>query len=331
MPANIHKWESPLGCLMSSFIVEKRALGYKYNADEFTLHRLDRYLASIRLSELKLEKAPLLAFLEQYPNECPSGRSRRMTVARQFSEYLVRTGYEAYIVPHKLYPPYDSSFKARIFTKDEINRFLDAADRFPPDHMYPIKHHEISLLFHLLTNCGLRISEALNLQIKDVDLMGGILHIIDGKNHVDRLVPMSDFMTLRCRKYSSVCRSDADGDDYFFPGLKRKRITASTAYAYFRKVLWLAGISYGGRHHGGPRPHDLRHTFAVHCLNSWVLAGVDLSTSLPILAKYLGHGSISGTQKYLQFTAEMYPETTGRLEKRFGYAVPIVGDNNEIH
>jgi integrase len=331
MSAKTREWESSLGHLMASFIAEKRALGYKYKADEITLSRLDRYLMDIGLSEQKLEKPPLLSFLERYPNESSSTRSRRMSTARQFSEYLVRNGYEAYVIPYKLYPPYEASFKAHIFTKDEIDRFLQAADHFPQDSMYPIKHHEISLLFHLLINCGLRISEALNLQIQDVDLADGILHITDGKNHVDRLVPMSDFMTSRCREYSDVCRCGADVGDYFFPGLKRQSITYGVAYAYFRKVLWLAGISYSGKHNGGPRPHDLRHTFAVNCLNNWVLAGVNLSTALPILAKYLGHVSISGTQKYLQFTAEMYPETTGRLEKQFGYAVPIVEGNNETH
>lgn len=332
MPAKTYTWASPLGELIVAFVAEKRALGYIYVSDELTLNRLDRYLVKQKLYEPKLEKELLLGFLEQNPEEKPSARSRRMTAANQFAEYLVRNGYEAYIIPRKMYPAYDSSFKARILTRDEISRFLAAANRFPQDDAYPLKHHEISLLFHLLLNCGLRISDAVNLRMKDVDLEAGVLHVIDGKNHVDRLVPMSDFMLARCRQYCEICRSDAGKDDYFFPGTKRPHLTAGTAYAYFRKVLWMAGISHGGRAQGGgPRLHDLRHTFAVNCLNEWVSSGVDLSTALPVLAKYMGHVSISGTQKYLKFTAEMYPETIARLEERFGSVIPEVGGVDEAY
>lgn len=332
MPAKTYTWASPLGELMVAFVAEKRALGYIYVSDELTLNRLDRYLVGQNLREPKLEKELLLGFLERNPEEKPSARSRRMTATNQFSEYLVRNGYEAYVVPRKMFPVYDGSFKARVLTKDEISKFLAAADRFPQDDVYPLKHHEISLLFHLLLNCGLRISDAINLRMRDIDLAGGVLHVIDGKNHVDRLVPMSDFMLLRCRQYHEMCRRNTDEYDYFFPGTKRPHMTAGTAYAYFRKVLWMAGISHGGRTQGGgPRLHDLRHTFAVNCLNGWVSSGVDLSTALPILAKYMGHVSISGTQKYLSFTAEMYPETTTRLEEKFGSLIPEAGGADEAY
>ena len=331
MAAKTYTWASTLGELMVAFVAEKRALGYKYESDELTLNRLDRYLVSKGLSERRLEKGLLLAFLEQNPNEKPSARSRRMTAANQFSQYLVRNGYEAYIIPRKVFPTYDGSFKARVLTKDEIARFLDAADHFPRDDRYPLKHDEVSLLFHLLINCGLRIAEATKLCMRDVDLDGGILHIVDGKNHVDRFVPMSDAMLSRCLQYKEKCRSDAADDAYFFPGTKRPKLTEGTAYAYFRKILWNASISHGGRAQGGPRLHDLRHTFAVNCLNKWVLDGMDLSTALPVLAKYMGHVSISGTQKYLRFTAEMFPDTTERLEEKFGSVIPEVGGENEAY
>ena len=67
-----------------------------------------------------------------------------------------------------------------------------------------------------------------------------------------------------------------------------------------------------------------RHTFAVHCLNSWVLVGEDLTAGLPVLSTYLGHNDLSGTQRYLQLTAQMYPDITQKLEKQFGELIPTM-------
>lgn len=81
-----------------------------------------------------------------------------------------------------------------------------------------------------------------------------------------------------------------------------KRYSVSGFHFHFQMLLRMAGISYGGREKG-PRPHDIRHTFVVHCLNNWVLSNVDIMAALPVLSRYMGHAGIKGTQKYLQLTA----------------------------
>ena len=104
-------------------------------------------------------------------------------------------------------------------------------------------------------------------------------------------------------------------------------------YLRFIEDMWnipgaFAGHGYGNHicfcSNRGPRPHDMRHTFAVHCLNSWVLAGEDLTAGLPVLSTYLGHNDLSGTQRYLQLTAQMYPDITQKLEKQFGELIPTM-------
>ena len=64
----------------------------------------------------------------------------------------------------------------------------------------------------------------------------------------------------------------------------------------------------------GPRVHDLRHTYAVHILKRWSLEKKDLTSALPLLCTYMGHADISGTQKYLQLTSELYPHIITQLE-----------------
>ena len=81
------------------------------------------------------------------------------------------------------------------------------------------------------------------------------------------------------------------------------------------------GIPHGGRGRG-PRLHDLRHTFAVHRLEDWIREGADLQARLPILATYMGHQSLAGTQRYLRITPYVFPNIVADLRRVVGHAIP---------
>jgi integrase len=99
----------------------------------------------------------------------------------------------------------------------------------------------------------------------------------------------------------------------------------STAYMRFREYLWSAKIHHSAH---GPRVHDLRHTYCVHCLKRWVLEGKDLTNLLPYLSAYLGHADFRGTQYYLRLTADLYPDIIQKTEASLGYLIPE-GDHDE--
>ena len=118
---------------------------------------------------------------------------------------------------------------------------------------------------------------------------------------------------------------------YFFPAPAGQAITQGNVYKNFRRFLWQARISHGGWGKG-PRLHDIRHTFAVHCLRQWVLQGKDLAAYLPILKTYLGHDSFRDTARYLRLTAELYPDITAKVEHAFGHIIPSMGgDDHETN
>jgi len=94
-----------------------------------------------------------------------------------------------------------------------------------------------------------------------------------------------------------------------------------TVYTVFRKLLLHCGIPHAGRGKG-PRIHDYRHLFAIHTLRRWYRGGEDLDAKLPLLATYLGHQNLSGTQRYLHLTAELFPEITARADAAFGDVIP---------
>jgi integrase len=175
-------------------------------------------------------------------------------------------------------------------------------------------------IFRLLYCCGMRVSEVLHLKFSDVNLDAGILTIRKSKFNKDRLVPLAPTMTARLRKYASGLGQDRSSP-VFFSKADGKPYSKGTIYYFFRQLLWKCSIPHGGRGKG-PRLHDLRHSFAVHRLESWYRKGVDLGVKLPLLAAYMGHKNLISTQFYLQLTPEIFPNIVNRFEQFAGHVIP---------
>ena len=194
-----------------------------------------------------------------------------------------------------------------------MSAIFDACDslRLYDGHMTTIQFI-IPSIIRLLYGTGLRISEALSLKNRDVDLEKRSILIRKAKNGEERLVPLSDSLAkvleqyLKYRDQIPVPHiSDANG--FFFISPNGTYCRSGSVYKRFRKVLSEAGIPHRGDHKG-PRVHDLRHTFAVRSMVKMVRSGMDLYYSLPILSVFLGHKSLGSTEHYARLTAEVYPD-----------------------
>lgn len=116
------------------------------------------------------------------------------------------------------------------------------------------------VLFRIFYGCGLRISEALNLRVKDVDLENGIIAIYESKNDNDRLIPLSNNLTIIIKNYFNKMHKNPCDDDYFFYVSDCKiPIIKSTLRFAFTRILKSANIEK--IKDNNPRIHDFRHTF----------------------------------------------------------------------
>ena len=203
----------------------------------------------------------------------------------------------------------------------ELTKFFAQADQCQYCPWSPNRHLVIPVVFRMIYMCGLRASEALLLKICDVDLEGGVLTIHHSKKDKDRLVPMSDCLTERCREFSKKVHPNSISEDYYFAALGGKPVTVDNLYTNFRSFLWKAGISHRGRGQG-PRIHDFRHTFAVHCLKKWAEQEKDLTAYLPILKTYMGHDTFTETAYYLRMTADVFPHITLKMESHYLDIIP---------
>lgn len=311
---------SPLALLMAQYIQEKRACGYRYNPGVCSLRRLDAHLCRQGLQQVELPKAVTSSWLAKQPHETDKTQRARVNQVRHFALFMRRLGHPADVPEHAVGAKESKTFMARVLTHEEVRRLLEAADCIEPMASTHLRHIVLPELLRVLYGCGLRLEEALSLRMRDVDLVQGVLRINDTKFRKDRLVPPARPLVVRLQKYAAALGPRAD-DDYFFPSPRGGQLHGSGIYCNFRDLLHRCGIGHGGRGQG-PRLHDLRHTFAVHALLRWYREGADLQARMPVLATYLGHASIDGTQEYLQMTAELYPEIVARSDAAFSDVIP---------
>jgi len=199
---------------------------------------------------------------------------------------------------------------------EQVLLLFKMADRLPFQRKkYPYLA-AFPVLLRLLYSTGLRVGEATNLQWRDFDMSSGVLRIREGKMGKERLIALSSQMTRILKKYVKRQKYKSMNSQ-LFPGYCGKRWSNHSIYCRFRKVLFRAGISHGGKGKG-PRLHDLRHTFAVHNLEKWLKTKKNLDVNLSILADYLGHVSLKETQHYLRLMPSIYPEIVSRMEKSVG-------------
>ena len=309
---------------MTDFVEQKRALGFKCNSCVEVFNEFDRFCNRQGLTEPSISKEFLALWEAKRPHENESTQLMRISYVRALCGYLHGNGYDVPGAFHPM-PKNPKRFVPYIFTKDELGRLFAATDKTLETPASPLRHLVMPVLFRLIYTCGLRVSEALGLKTADVDLEQGIMTVYGAKGDRDRMVGISDSMLEYMRAYHNSPLLKNSASEYFFPAPDGGYYDTSTIYACFRNYLFQAGIPHRGRGKG-PRIHDLRHSFAVHVLNKWSCEGKDMHTCLPILRTYLGHSSLSATEKYLRLVPDAYGELTDPFRNRFQKIVEALGD-----
>lgn len=317
------RFQSALATPIAGYIAEKQAVGYHYQAGTKSLKRFDAFVKCNYPNEKDLTKQMVIAWTARKPNETISTQNGRISLVRGLAEYMNRTGHPAYICPRRGIALNRYHYSPYIFSSEQIKRIFEVCDHYPQHEYAPNRHLILPLLLRMLYGCGLRISEAMNLTKQDVDLYNGTLYIHNTKFNKERMLPMADSLTERCREYCRAINNNQTENPFFFPSPSGGHYSEGTVYKFFRLLLHQAGISHLGRGKG-PRLHDFRHVFAVNCLLKWFLEGKDLNNCLPYLSAYLGHEDIRGSQRYLRLTADLYPDITSKVETFCSHIIPGV-------
>jgi len=249
---------SVFGPYMDQYIDLKRSLGYKCADVGYAFSSFDGFAVAQNLSEIAVTKEFTDEWCTKKPNESDKNRYNRIQLIRQFSQFLCDLGFRSYLP--KL-PQCKSTYTPYIFSQDEIQTIFSICDKLT----YSRGHYDsstiaIPLLFRLLYATGIRISEALCLTCNDINLKERHLILRQCKNGQDRMVPLSDSLAIACEEYMTYRKliTPIGKESRFLVSSTGSSLTNGSVYGYFRRVIYLAKISHGGRGFG-PRLHDLSY------------------------------------------------------------------------
>jgi integrase len=181
-----------------------------------------------------------------------------------------------------------------VLEKSEVQRILSRIET-PQNHAY----------FSVVYGCGLRLHEALHLQVRDIDSKRMLLHVHRGKGAKDRYVPLSATTVEILRRYWKTHRNPT----WLFPRLGRTGKEGPTATSPMSHVTVQGALRRVLKQlhfpKKGVRPHTFRHSYATHLLE----AGVNIR----LVQKYLGHASLETTMVYLHVTRFAEDDACARI------------------
>ncbi len=158
-------------------------------------------------------------------------------------------------------------------------------------------------LFELLYSCGLRLAEAVSLDIDGLDLQRGWVRVL-GKRRKQRAAPLGSYAAKALQRWLDV-RSEwvtPKSGNALFLGKRGGRIDPRTAREGIYRLFAAAGVKEGRN------PHALRHAFATHLL--------DHGAELAVIGEMLGHASLSTTQIYTHVSTERLKQVYNQKHPR---------------
>lgn len=206
-------------------------------------------------------------------------------------------------------PARANALPPNLFSERDIIRLLEATRTLRT----ALRAATCHALFGLLAVSGMRISEALAMQRDNVGLDTGVLTITSAKSESQRLIPLHPTTTAALREYADLrdrLRPQARADTFFISH-RGTALIHGPVRAAFIQLTTAIGLRTATVK---PRIHDLRHSFAVHCLLNWYRNRDDVDGQMATLSTYLGHLNPAGTFWYLSAVPELMQLAAQRLQ-----------------
>lgn len=163
-----------------------------------------------------------------------------------------------------------------VLTRNEVIKLIDAITN--PKH---------KLMIQLLYSAGLRVSELVNLKVKDIDFDANMGWVRNGKGRKDRLFILADVIKNKLPEH--IKQNNLSYTDWLFYGRKKRNLHVRSVQEIIRKASKKAGIMKN------VHPHTMRHSFATHLIE----LGYDVGT----VQSLLGHNSTETTMRYLHMAS----------------------------
>lgn len=300
---------SSLSQALADYLTMRRALGFKLERTGQLLADFVGYADRVGAGSITVELA--LSWATQPSGADRSWHAARLSAVRGFARYLSTLDSRTEVPPADVLPGRSRRAVPYLYSDAEIAAVMAAAAGMRS----PLRAATYHTLIGLLAATGMRVGEAIALDHDDVDRDEGLLVVREGKFGKARQVPLHpttvDALSAYGRSRDRLCR--APRTPAWFVSTTGTRLIYKNVHYEFHRLASQAGLRPRSKQ-CRPRPHDLRHTFAVATLLGWYRDGDDIATRLPLLSTYLGHVDPGSTYWYLSAAPELLSLAARRLE-----------------
>lgn len=298
---------------LADYLDLRRSLGFGLVRDGKLLAQFLDYLDEHRMITVTTQAAVVWASLPT--NGSLGWLGMRMRAVRGFAGYLHALDPAVEVPPPGVLPGQGRRAVPYLYSPADLAALFTQAEQ----QCTPLRAATIRTLIGLLAVTGMRLGEATGLDDDDFDPVDGVLLVRRAKGGGSRQLPLHPTTTAALVDYRAL------RDQHFARPVSTALLVSNTGTRLlnynvgqtFAKLVRRAGLTAHGRPRQ-PRPHDLRHSFAVATLLDWYRAGVDVSARLPLLSTYLGHVAPAHTYWYLQAAPELLAEAAHRLDIQAG-------------
>lgn len=290
---------------IENYISLHKTVGFKFKQQAYQLRSYANY-AKLR-GEKVVSSQSALEWAKEAPSAC--SRTERLRVIRRFASTVIQED-SSYEVPPKIDFGKIQRRKPHIFTTQNISNIITAALALNPKNSF--RSRTYATLFALLSSTGLRISEALALQIEEVTEVG--LVVKKTKFRKNRLVPLHPTATQALNQYMIARKKVIGESSTVFVSSQGKHLAYPTVISTFLAIVRRLGI-HPGVGLPGPRIHDFRHTFAVRSLEQCPQGRDKIHRHMHALSTYLGHAHMSDTYWYLHTTPKLLVDISESAER----------------
>ncbi len=264
---------------------------------EATLFKYNRALTVFFIKYSQVNVGTLQLALEQYRTDQYGARHDVYSALTSFAKYLVKNNMEneAILNEFKKYRPERVGEPSRVVCDEgEIEQIFNHINNYPRYSAYSRLLNR--LIVNLLLHTGIRVSEAANIKMKDIDLKGGQIFIFRGKGAKDRIVGISNQLQHVLKEYLEK-RLDTESP-YLLINPQGRHLVKIQIQKRIQKISEQAGVEITA--------HGLRRTYATLCSK----AGMPVE----YISKSLGHSNLAVTELYLMTSQKAVVERMKQIE-----------------
>lgn len=282
------------------YVGHRRSAGAPFISGEVTLRLLCKHCGQVDLCALDEQR--IVTFLNN-PKCSPVTRRSKFSAVKCFIDHYVNRGAMPELLLQQPAKP-ESKRLPFIYTKSQVKALLASAPSCQV-RAKDVDGRTFHMILLTLYATGAPLGSILSLRRADVDLKRRLISIEATLSRPKRVIPIGRSLTQALTEYLRPLKGTTCADTFFFRTSHERAVNPRNVCERFVRLQSSIGFKANpdGR---SPRLQDLRYTFAVHRINSWLQSGADLNQMLPALSAYMGYASLTKADQFLAYAPERF-------------------------